>query len=120
MYQSPATRRTRYSASFAAVSAGLATLAFGATPTLAQTQITLLNVVDEFTHESIADTLARSLNADTPVAILESVIAVRGITPSFIRTEKGSELTAASLRERCRFTGTSYIKSGVPCKTCYI
>lgn len=83
-------------------------------------QITLLNVVDEFTHESIADTLARSLNADTPVAILESVIAVRGITPSFIRTEKGSELTAASLRERCRFTGTSYIKSGVPCKTCYI
>lgn len=77
--------------------------------------VKLLNVVDEFTREALAIEVARSIDADATVAVLERLAAHRG-APPFIRMDKGPELTAAAVRDWCRFTGagTSYIDPGSP------
>ncbi len=48
-------------------------------------------------------------------AVPDKIAASRGF-PQFIRCDNGSELTAAALRDWCRFTraGTSYIEPGSP------
>jgi putative transposase len=75
----------------------------------------ILHVVDEFTRESLADMVAYSIDADATVAVLDKIAVVRGY-PEFIRCDNGPELTAAALRDWCRFTGTatSYIEPGSP------
>ena len=76
----------------------------------------LLHVVDEFTRESLADLVAHSIDADATVATLDKIAAARGGPPVFVRCDNGPELTAAALRDWCRFggTGTSYIEPGSP------
>ena len=76
----------------------------------------LLHVVDEFTRESLSDLVARSVDADATVSCLDRIVASRGVRPEFIRCDNGPELTAAALRDWCRFggTGTSYIEPGSP------
>ncbi len=49
--------------------------------------IKILHVVDEFTRESLADVVASSIDADATVAALEQIVAVRGTTPAFIRSD---------------------------------
>jgi len=76
----------------------------------------VLHVVDEHTRESLADLVAYSIDADATVGVLDKIVGWRGTHPRFIRCDNGPELTAAALRDWCRFTGTgtSYIDPGAP------
>jgi putative transposase len=83
--------------------------------------IRLLNVVDEFTREALVMHVARSIDADTTVAVLERLVAERG-APTFLRCDNGTELTSHALRDWCRFshTGTAYIDPGSPWQNPYV
>jgi len=83
--------------------------------------IRLLNVVDEFTREALVMHVARSIDADTTVAVLERLVAERG-APTFLRCDNGTELTSHALRDWCRFskTGTAYIDPGSPWQNAYV
>jgi putative transposase len=76
----------------------------------------ILNVTDEFTKEALAIDIRRSITADDTVGVLDSLVAVRGRAPEFLRMDNGPELTANALRDWCRFTeaGTAYIEPGSP------
>jgi putative transposase len=78
--------------------------------------IKILHVVDEFTRESLADLVDHNIDADATVACLDKIVGQRGRHPEFIRCDNGPELTAAALRDWCRFggTGASYIEPGSP------
>ena len=54
--------------------------------------------VDEFTRESLADVVGRSIDADATVAVLDKIALERGGLPAFIRCDNGPELTANALR----------------------
>lgn len=75
----------------------------------------ILHVAGEFTRESLSDLVAYSIDADATVNVLDKIAAARGY-PQFLRCDNGPELTAAALRDWCRFTGagTSYIEPGSP------
>jgi putative transposase len=83
--------------------------------------IRLLNVVDEFTREALAMLVARSIDADVTVAVLERLVAERG-APEHLRMDNGTELTSHALRDWCRFskTGTVYIEPGSPWQNPYV
>ncbi len=72
----------------------------------------LLNIVDEFTRESLVMLVERSIDADTTVSVLEPVR--RG--SEFLRMDNGPEMTAHRLRDWCVLsrTGTVYIEPGSP------
>jgi putative transposase len=81
----------------------------------------LLNVVDEFTREALAIHVARSVDADQTVAILERLARERG-APVHIRCDNLPELTAHALRDWCRFTWTetAFIEPGSPWQNAYV
>ena len=82
----------------------------------------LLNVLDEHTREALAMAAARSINADATVDTLDRIVAERGTVPEYIRCDNGPELTANTLRDWCRSsgTGTSYIEPGAPWQNPYV
>ena len=82
----------------------------------------LLNVVDEHTRQALTITVARRIDADATVAVLDRLVAERGTAPRFIRCDNGPELTANILRDWCRFNqaGTSYIEPGSPWQNPYV
>jgi len=82
----------------------------------------LLHVVDEFTREALAIECRRRIDADGTVAVLESLVAVRGTAPGHIRCDNGPELTANALRDWCRFSraGSAYIDPGSPWQNPYV
>jgi len=75
----------------------------------------LLHVVDEHTREALAIEVARRIDADATVAVLERIAARRG-APTLIRMDNGPEMTAHAIRDWCRASGagTSYIEPGSP------
>lgn len=75
----------------------------------------LLNVVDEFTRESLAMHAARSISADQMIDVLATVAATRG-APAHVRCDNGPELTSHALRDWCTFevTRTAFIEPGSP------
>ena len=79
----------------------------------------LLNVVDEHTREALAITVARRIDADATVKVLDHLVAERRTAPRCLRCDNGPELTANALRDWCRFTGagTSYIEPARPGRT---
>ena len=81
----------------------------------------LLNVVDEFTREALAMHVARRIDADQTVAVLERLAARRG-APAHVRCDNGPELTAHALRDWCRFsrTETAFIEPGSPWQNAYV
>jgi len=83
--------------------------------------IRVLNVVDEFTREALVMHVARSIDADTTVWVLERLVAERG-APALLRCDNGTELTSHALRDWCRFarTGTMFIDPGSPWQNAYI
>jgi putative transposase len=83
--------------------------------------IRLLNVVDEFTREALAMLVARSIDADATVAVLERLVAERG-APTQIRCDNGTELTSHALSDWCRFShaGIVYIEPGSPWQNPYV
>ncbi len=75
----------------------------------------LLNIVDEFTRESLVTLVERSIDADTVVATLERLVAERR-APELLRCDNGPEMTAHALRDWCHLsrTGTAFIEPGSP------
>jgi putative transposase len=81
----------------------------------------LLNIVDEFTREALAMHVARRIDADQTVAVLEQLAARRG-APAHVRCDNGPELTAHALRDWCRYsrTETAFIEPGAPWQNAYV
>jgi putative transposase len=75
----------------------------------------LLNIVDEFTRDSLAMLVERSIDADRVVATPELLVAERG-APELLRCDNGPEMTAHVLRDWCQLskTGTAFIEPGSP------
>ncbi len=80
----------------------------------------LLNIVDEFTREALAMHVARSIDADQTVAVLDQLALERG-APTHVRCDNGPELTGRALRDWCRYgrTGTAFIEPGSPWQNAY-
>jgi putative transposase len=76
----------------------------------------LLHVVDEHTREALAIRVARSIDADHTVRVLDQIVRERGTGPELIRMDNGPEMTANALRDWCRFSqaGRSFIEPGSP------
>ncbi len=75
----------------------------------------LLNVVDEFTRESLVMLVERSIDADTVVQALGRLCGECG-APELLRCDNGPEMTAHTLRDWCQLskTGTVFIELGSP------
>src|SRR3954452_18981539 len=71
----------------------------------------LLNIVDEFTREALAIHVARRIDCDQTVNMLERLACERG-APEHVRCDNGPELTAHALRDCCRYarTETAFIE----------
>ncbi len=84
--------------------------------------IKILNVTDEHTREALACVAARSINANQTVDILANLVALRERTPQHVRCDNGPELVADTLRDWCRYAGTSphYIEPGAPWQNPYV
>ncbi|MGH3673665.1 MAG: DDE-type integrase/transposase/recombinase [Pseudonocardiaceae bacterium] len=84
-------------------------------------QIRFCNIVDEFTREALATAAARSLTADDTTILLDKVIAATGRRPAHLRMDNGLELTAAAMRDWCRFSevATAFIEPGSPWQNGY-
>ncbi len=78
-------------------------------------RLKLANIVDEYTRESLAMEVDRSITADHLIDVLERLVAVHG-APAHLRMDNGPELISWALRDWCRFsgTGTIYIEPGSP------
>jgi putative transposase len=76
----------------------------------------LLHVVDEHTREALAIRVARSIDADHTVGVLDRIVGERGVAPELVRMDNGPEMTANALRDWCRFggSGRSFIEPGSP------
>jgi putative transposase len=81
----------------------------------------LFNVVDEYTREALAMHVARRINADQTVAVLDGLAHRRG-APAHIRCDNEPELTAHALKAWCRFTttATAFIDPGAPWQNPYV
>jgi transposase InsO family protein len=76
----------------------------------------LLHVVDEHTREALAIRVARSIDADHAVRVLDQIVHERGTVPELVRMDNGPEMTANALRDWCRLggAGRSFIEPGSP------
>ena len=76
----------------------------------------LLHVVDEHTREALAIRVARSIDADHAVRVLDEIVRERGAAPELVRMDNGPEMTANVVRDWCRFggSGRSFIEPGSP------
>ena len=83
--------------------------------------VKLLHVVDEFTREALEILVARRIDADATVAVLERLARERGV-PEHVRCDNGPELTGHALRDWCRFstTETAFIEPGSPWQNPYV
>jgi putative transposase len=81
----------------------------------------LLNVVDEYTRECPAIVVARSIDADRVVAVLDR-LAIERSAPAFVRFDNGPEFIAAAVADWCRFNGvgTCFIDPGSPWQNAWI
>ncbi len=75
----------------------------------------LLNIVDEFTRESLVMLVERSIDAETVVQALERLCGERG-APELLRMDNGPEMTAHALGDWCTLSGTgaAFIEPGSP------
>ena len=71
-------------------------------------RLKLLNIVDEFTRESLAMEVDRSITADRLIDVVEGLVVVYR-APEHLRMDNGPELCSWALRDWCRFTGTGTI-----------
>ena len=74
----------------------------------------LLHVVDEHTREALAIRVARSIDADHAVRVLDAIVRERGTAPELVRMDNGPEMTANAVRDWCRLggSGRSFIEPG--------
>lgn len=81
----------------------------------------MLTMIDEYTRECLAIDCARRLRADDVQARLESLFVERGL-PDYIRSDNGSEFTAAAVKDWLKALGvrTLFIEPGSPWENGYI
>ena len=81
----------------------------------------LLNITDELTKTALAIEVERSFTSDDMVRVLERLVTIHG-TPTCIRMDNGTEMTAHALRDWCRFarTGAVFIEPGSPWQNAYV
>ena len=77
--------------------------------------VKVCNILDEFTRESLAGVVERSIDSDAVVAALEGLVDQRG-APEYLRMDNGPEMTAHVLTDWCERsrTGTVFIDPGAP------
>lgn len=81
----------------------------------------MLNIIDEFTRESLMIKVKRKLNSIDVLECLAELFLTKG-TPKFIRSDNGSEFIAKALRGWLSKinVGTLYIEPGSPWENGYI
>lgn len=81
----------------------------------------MLNVIDEYTRECLAIRVERKLKAYDVIEVLADLFIERG-APDYIRSDNGSEFTAAIIRGWLKRLGvkTLYIEPGSPWENGYI
>ena len=84
-------------------------------------KLRILTVLDEYTRESLAIWVGRSISALTVVENLMWLFMDRGI-PEHIRSDNGPEFIAKAVRERLEVSGCKamYIEPGSPWENAYI
>lgn len=80
-----------------------------------------LNVLDEFTKESLVIRVKRKLNSIDVIDVLTDLFILRG-PPAFIRSDNGAEFVAEAVRKWITAVGaqTAYIEPGSPWENGYI
>ena len=75
-----------------------------------------LNVIDEYTRESLISIAARSITHIDVQQILADLICARGAQPEYLRSDNGAEFSAAALVKWLEDTGVtnSFIKPASP------
>jgi putative transposase len=75
----------------------------------------MLNVLDEFTHECLANRVARQLKATDVIDLLSDLFILRGV-PGHIRSDNGPEFVAKAVQAWITAVGakTAYIAPGSP------
>jgi putative transposase len=81
----------------------------------------LLTLLDEFTRESLAIEIGRSIRAKDVIAVLEYLFMVRG-APGFIRSDNGPEFIADAIKKWLKENSveTLYVEPGCPWQNAYI
>ena len=81
----------------------------------------MLNVLDEFTRESLAIRVRRKLSSVDVIDVLTDLFILRGI-PAYIRSDNGPEFVAATVRRWIAAVGarTAFIEPGSPWENGYI
>jgi len=84
-------------------------------------KLKLLTVLDEFTRESLAIEVGRSMRAKDVIAVLEYLFLVRG-APKFIRSDNGPEFIADKIKKWLKKNHVEmlYIEPGSPWENGYI
>ena len=81
----------------------------------------MLNVLDEFTRESLAIRVRRKLSSIDVIDVLTDLFILRGI-PAYIRSDNGPEFVAEAVRRWIAAVGarTAFIEPGSPWENGYI
>ncbi len=84
-------------------------------------KLKFLTVLDEWTRESPAIEVGRSITSKGVIAVLEYLFMVRGV-PGFIRSDNGPEFIADAIKKwlKDQMVGTLYIEPGSPWENGYI
>ena len=84
-------------------------------------KIKMLTVIDEFTRESLAIRVERTINSKHVLDTISNLFLTRGI-PDYIRSDNGSEFTAKMLQKFIQDVGvkTAYITPGSPWENGFI
>lgn len=85
-------------------------------------QVKMLNVIDEFTRESLAIVVDHSIGAERVVATLARITAQRGRPPAFVRFDNGPEFVARAVADWCHDNKVSavFIDPGSPWQNAWI
>ena len=80
----------------------------------------MLNILDEFSRESLAIRVDRKLNSTSVIDVLTDLFILRGV-PGHIRSDNGPEFIAKAVREWIAAVGakTAYIEPGSPWENGY-
>lgn len=80
-----------------------------------------LNIIDEFTRESLAIKVRRNLKSGDVLECLTELFCIKGI-PDYIRSDNGSEFTARHVRKWLHELGvkTLFVEPGSPWENGYI
>jgi transposase InsO family protein len=83
--------------------------------------IRLLNVMDEYTRESLSIDVERRLNSENVLDRLAQLFVERG-TPAYLRSDQGAEFTAGAVRDWLEKVNvqTLFIERGSPWENGYI